>query len=578
MHAGEDGEKVSDKALRRRLEELGLDPNQPPGKEEWQTFLGWVTRELQAREYSPPPAGNHPETARYINEALRQSEANYRSIFEGVQDAIFVQSMDGRVLDVNRRACEMYGWTREELLSKRVKDLVPEGQPYVLPAEMVAQGLTDQIIETTNIRSNGETFPVEISANLHFRDGEPVMLVVVRDVTETRQAQQRVQLQDRLAAVGQLAAGIAHDFNNILGTIILYSELLLESSTLMPKDRERLATIVKQAQRGSTLISQILDFGRRSVMERHPMDLVPFFREIEALLSRTLPEHMKISIQFNGQDAYFVDADPTRMQQVIMNLAVNARDAMPKGGELRFMLDEVTVRAPHIPFPGMEPGRWVRIRVTDTGTGIPASDLPHVFEPFFTTKPQGKGTGLGLAQVYGIVKQHDGYIDVDSRPGQGTTFTILLPAIEEPSEALGVSDIEEARAGSGERILVVEDDEATRLAICEILESLGYVVSGAADGKDAVHLLIETQGGFDLIVSDLVMPNMGGRELHDIVTEQYPRVRMVLMTGYPLGTHTRELLDYERVTWIQKPITSDTLSQAVRAMLRPKQMPAPAKG
>ena len=501
-------------------------------------------------------------------EALRQSESNYRNVFEGVQDAIFVESMDGKILDINSQACEMYEWSREELLMMTVEDLIPEGHPVVLPREMVARGLSDQMLSTMNIRSSGEIFPVEISVKLQKWGDQDVMLVVVRDVTEAQQAQKRALLQDRLAAVGQLAAGIAHDFNNILGTIMLYSELLLNDQSISIKGKERIDTIFKQAKRGSTLTTQVLDFSRRSIMEKHPFDLVPFFTDLEKLLSRTLPENVKINMDFNGESGYFINADPTRMQQAIMNLALNARDAMPKGGELCFTLDQLDVQDGQPPYPGMRAGSWVRIRVSDTGLGIDPDVMLHIFEPFFTTKPQGKGTGLGLSQVYGIVKQHSGFIDAESTSGEGTTFMIYLPAIDEQVEADITKGEFQTQTGRGETILVVEDDDATRNAICEILEAQGYTVFFAKDGAVALSELEARAGAIELIISDLVMPNMGGRDLYDEVSERYPNIKMVLITGYPLGGHTRELLDRQRVTWLQKPLTSETLAQTVQFMLK----------
>jgi PAS domain S-box-containing protein len=500
-------------------------------------------------------------------EALRLSVANYQTIFEGVQDAILVESMSGNILDANARACEMYGYSYDQLLSLSVRDLVPEGRSVVLPEKMVERGIADQVVETYNQRSDGEAFPVEISTRLQDMGDQPVMLIVVRDMTEARQAQRKAQLQDRLAAVGQLAAGIAHDFNNILGTIILYSELLLNNEMLDQKDRDRIETIFKQAQRGSTLTSQVLDFSRRSVMEKHALNLVPFLQELEKLLSRTIPEAVKLSIDYNGGQSYIVNADPTRMQQVFLNLALNARDAMPKGGELKISLHQIDVDEAHPPYPGMKSGAWVKICVTDNGHGIAEDVMPHIFEPFFTTKPQGKGTGLGLAQVYGIVKQHEGYIDAESTPDQWTTFTIFIPALETIAIDHVPSALKGESSGEGECILVVEDDESTRVAICEILNAMGYAVLDVADGVEALDVLADKNGQIDLILSDLVMPNMGGRDLYDTVTEQHPDIKVILMTGYPLGGHTRELLDRSRVTWLQKPLSSEAIARAVKEML-----------
>ncbi len=500
-------------------------------------------------------------------EALRLSVANYRTIFEGVQDAILVENMTGAILDANQRACEMYGYKHEELIQLNLTDLIPEGRPVVLPETMIERGVADQVIETYNRRSNGEAFPVEISTRLQDMGDQPVMLVVVRDMTEAREAQRKAQLQDRLAAVGQLAAGIAHDFNNILGTIILYSELLLNNDSIEARERERVETIFKQAQRGSTLTSQVLDFSRRSVMEKHALNLVPFLQDLEKLLSRTIPEAVKLSFDFSGHDSFIVNADPTRMQQVFLNLALNARDAMPKGGELHIKLDRVDVKDASPPYPGMTAGRWVRISVSDTGEGIPEDVMPHIFEPFFTTKPQGKGTGLGLAQVYGIVKQHEGYIDATSTINEGTTFDIYIPSLDSAVVDEVPSQLHEESAGEGEGILVVEDDNATRMAICEILQLMGYTVINVSDGVQALEVLETENGQIDLILSDLVMPNMGGRDLYDYVTEKHPHIKVILMTGYPLGGHTRELLDRSRVTWLQKPLSSEAVARAVKDML-----------
>jgi two-component system cell cycle sensor histidine kinase/response regulator CckA len=392
-------------------------------------------------------------------------------------------------------------------------------------------------------------------------------VMVIRDVTSERETQKRIQLQDRLAAVGQLAAGIAHDFNNILGAIILYSEMLLKRAELSDRDRERMMTIYQQAERAATLTRQILDYSRRTVMDQTPMDLSLFLNETQKLLSRTLPEGIQVKFD-HGNENYVVNADPARIQQILMNLAFNARDAMPEGGELCFELSRLLVEtdAPP-PFRDMAPGAWLQLRVSDTGVGIEPYVQPHIFEPFFTTKSPGEGSGLGLAQVYGIVKQHDGYIDVKSEVGEGTTFIIYLPAIEAPEwssiEALSSTLID----GQGEAILVVEDNLATQTAVREILETLNYRVVSASDGKEALEIIENYDGAIDLVLSDMVMPVMGGVELYQELIERGLATKVVLMSGYPLGAGTRELLDQKGVTWLQKPMRSDALAQLIREVL-----------
>jgi two-component system, cell cycle sensor histidine kinase and response regulator CckA len=254
-------------------------------------------------------------------------------------------------------------------------------------------------------------------------------VLVLRDVTEERQLQAQNRQQEQLAAVGQLAAGIAHDFNNVMSVIILYAQMLQNATGLSAKAKERLDVIYNQAVHATNLIQQILDFSRRSIMDRQPVDLLPFMKELVRLWERTFPEHIVISLAYD-ENKYVVDADPTRLQQAIMNLAVNARDAMPDGGTLRLALSRLTV-APdqNGPAADMAAGEWVQFTLVDSGTGIPPEAMPRLFEPFFTTKAPGRGTGLGLSQVYGIVAQHDGHLTVDSQVGQGTTFSIYLPLL-----------------------------------------------------------------------------------------------------------------------------------------------------
>lgn len=391
-------------------------------------------------------------------------------------------------------------------------------------------------------------------------------VMVIRDVTEERQAQRYAQQQERLAAVGQLAAGIAHDFNNIMGAIVIYAQAL----QLQAGDshaRRRLETIVSQANHAANLIRQILDFSRRSVMERAALDLVPFVKELVQLLHRTLPENIHLDLQYE-RNAFVVDADITRIQQALMNLAVNARDAMPNGGDLSIHLHHLWVdETTPPPAPGMHCGDWLGVEVADTGTGIAPEVLDHIFEPFFTTKEVGEGTGLGLAQVYGIVRQHGGEIRVESRVGAGTTFSLYFPLLDEPAPTAPLA----RRAGqplapAQGNILVVEDEAAMREALEEILAMKGYTVYQAANGADALELLNDT-GNIDMILTDLVMPLMGGQELSQAVLHTQPQMPILLMTGHPRQSLEWIQNEQEKIHWIQKPFSADDILEKVGELL-----------
>lgn len=395
-------------------------------------------------------------------------------------------------------------------------------------------------------------------------------VVVLRDITEGQLVHRQLQRQERLAAIGQLAAGIAHDFNNLMGVIVLYAQLLSFSPGLSARDRERLTTINQQAERASDMIRQILDFSRRSVLERQPLDLLPLLKEQIKLLQRIVPEHIEIGWKSEA-DEYLVQADPTRMQQVIMNLAVNARDAMPQGGKLTFHLTRIHVnRKQDQPLPGMEPGEWIRLVVADTGAGIPADIVDHVFEPFFTTKEPGKGTGLGLAQVHGIIAQHGGQITVDSRAGEGAAFTIYLPALAIPKPLSPVdTPVATPPQGQGEWVLVVEDSEALRASLVDYLAMWNYRTLEAANGEEALACIHEQKRAVSLVLSDVVMPRMGGVALFHALRTQGYSIPIILMTGHPLDDEDLTALYTEGlIDQIAKPPDLTRLAQSIADALK----------
>jgi PAS domain S-box-containing protein len=522
-------------------------------------------------------------------EALRESKERYRTLFEQANDGIHLANGNDEILDVNQRMCEMMGYSREELLSMRIPDLqAPEvrGQAgSVLKSEVACYG--NASFEALNIRSDGGRIPIELSiSRVKGLEGD-LYISIVRDITERKLAevalresnrrleetlaelkstQKKVVQQERLAAVGQLAAGIAHDFNNLLTSIIGYAELVHMRTDIPPTAQADLVSIVKQGHRAAHLIQQILDFSRKSIRQPQPLDLAPFLKEVTKFLKRTIPETIHLQLEIEPS-ACLVQADPTQFQQMVTNLAVNARDAMPGGGELKLRLSRLTLKpGEKPPSPEMPPGEWVVLSVSDTGTGIPAQILPRIFEPFFTTRaPQG--SGLGLAQVYGIVKQHEAHIDVESEVGQGTTFTIYMPALAESERAAGEGGLNDIPHGRGQTLLLVEDESSVLDVGKNMLEHLGYRVLTAEDGGQALKIYMEHQDEIALVLADMVMPRMDGIALFHALQAQRPGIKVILMSGYP-PEEAQKTLGQGMVDWLQKPMTLRHLAQVVSGALR----------
>jgi nitrogen-specific signal transduction histidine kinase len=387
----------------------------------------------------------------------------------------------------------------------------------------------------------------------------------MEDITEHKHLEEQMRLQERLAAVGQLAGGIAHDFNNFLTTIMLYAQILLRKPSLSPELAPVAETILEESRRAAQLVRRVLDFSRRSIIETRPIDLASFITETADILRRTLPENIKLTLGLD-MDECFVNADPTRIQQVVMNLALNARDAMPDGGELRIGLSRVTVEVgAEPPVADMTCGEWVCLTISDTGVGMTEKVQSHLFEPFFTTKGP-KGTGLGLAQVYGTVKQHGGAIKVETQAERGTSFLVYLPAHEVRELRKDSKVTSPPPQGHGEVILLVEDEERVRTVGQEILESLGYQVLTAENGKEALRVY-RSAAQIDLVLTDMVMPEMGGKELLLELRKMAPGVKVLAITGYTLVEDVQSLRDAGILEVIHKPFEVNVLASTIRQAL-----------
>lgn len=480
----------------------------------------------------------------HLLQQIRQHAQEVQFIIDTVPEGMFLLSANGRIRLTNGMA-EQYlallspGWETTPLThlgTHTLADLLTS-PPKGLWHDVTAEERRFEIIAR----------PVE---NGPTNEG---WVFVIRDVTREREIQRHVQAHERLAAVGQLAAGIAHDFNNTLAVIKLYTDLLLRTLELPQRAQERLKILEQQTMRASDLIQQILDFSRQAVVEKQPLNLVPFLKELVRLLKRTLPESIEVELGYD-KDVYTIHADPSRIQQAIMNLAVNARDAMPEGGHFTIRLNTIQlVPGAILPVPGMMPGEWVQITITDSGTGIPAEVLAHMFEPFFTTKEKGRGTGLGLAQVYGIVQQHEGVIGIDTVVGQGTAFRLYFPALTAAEPYNTQPETAVLPQGQGQVILVVEDEDVIRQALSERLVLFNYRVIEARNGQEAMLLLMQHEQEIALVLSDAVMPGMGGVALFHAMRERGMKIPFVILTGHMIEKDVENLRALGLHGWLSKP-------------------------
>lgn len=433
--------------------------------------------------------------------------------------------------------------------------------------ELVSESRPDHWVEMPGSDADSRCFEVLVD-RLSLGSGASGYVLVLLETTKERSVERQLRLQERLAGIGQLAAGIAHDFNNLLQGIEMDAERVLGSPPLSSSVLQATRAIAMRAQRGARLIRQILDFCRASSALKERINLSRLLEEHITLLQRTMPSTIEIRLEQHPEDLWIL-GDETQVLQVMANLATNARDAMPEGGELLVEASKVTVDGRELPpVAGMCSGSWVRLRVSDTGTGIPIELQPRIFEPFFTTKMPGEGTGLGLPQVYGIVQQLGGFIEFTSKPAEGTVFSLYLPEMAEGTGPIRAAATKAARMrqGNGELILLVEDDPDLLDPISRALESLGYSALIADRASRALDLFIENRDQLALVLSDLVMPGMSGLDLSARLLDLDPKARVLLMSGYPPG----DALGIEHpnvVGWMTKPFSTMALGQAIAEAL-----------
>lgn len=492
------------------------------------------------------------ERRRRAEAALHESEASFRSIVDRSSDGIVLSDSGGVVRFVNPAAMMMLRRRRDDLIGLRVPELV------VGAGERVPIATADD----TDGRADVRLTPTEWS-------GQPATLAVLRDVTAQLAREEQLRRREHLAAVGQLAAGVAHDFNNTLQSIMMGAETL--RSRYDPATDQVRATaeeMLRQTDRGARLVRQILDFSRRSISSLETIDVSRLVKNLVKMLRRTISETIDIRVELPGSDAVAV-ADPGRLEQAITNLALNARDAMPDGGIMTISVTPRELGRDDLPTADMAPGSWLHVEVRDTGKGIPDAILPHLFEPFFTTKDAPAGTGLGLAQVYGIVQQHGGHVTVETAEGRGSTFSLYLPASDQqPAPDRRPEPMPPPPATAATRtLLLVDDDPGIRDSTAEALTAIGLRVVVAADGAEALAWFEAHIEDVDLVLSDIVLPGLSGIEIARRLHAARPELPIILMTGYPLGADEGDLPAADAIGWLQKPFRLEELVRTVERAL-----------
>jgi two-component system, cell cycle sensor histidine kinase and response regulator CckA len=505
-------------------------------------------------------------------EALRRSEARYRSLVLSAVYGIYRSNLDGRFLDVNPALISMLGYeTAEEVLALDPKKDVFVNSPEY--AELIAEFRRSHRLENVEVRwqrRDGNAITVRLSGRAvsSAEETEEVLEIIAEDVTERRVLEEQFRQSQKMEAVGRLAGGVAHDFNNLLMVISGYTEVLLERTERSHPVYSKIEAIQQASDRATTLTRQLLAFSRKQLLQLKVVDINAIMTDMERLLRPLIGENIELSTRL-AADLGRTRADAGQVEQVIMNLVVNAKDAMPNGGRITIQTANVSLDDDlRREYSYIKPGPYVMFSVTDNGQGMSRETQSRIFEPFFTTKEKGKGTGLGLSTVYGIVKQSGGYVFTQSEVGRGTCFRIYLPRVEEAAEPLHHNENVQSDSIGSETVLLVEDEESVRQLVRETLELKGYRVLEAEDGEAAIDIAASHKGTIDLLITDVVMPGMSGRDLARKLAESRPDTAVLFLSGYTEDTIAHEGVLELGKAFLQKPFTLQNLSRKVREVLQ----------
>ena len=508
---------------------------------------------------------------RFAERALRFSEYTYRSFVEEAPYAICRSTVGGALLQVNGAMAAMLGYSQENAAELLLRDLPaifsPPGSFEALQQKLLERG-SHPAVEASWIRRDGQAIQVEVSGRVsRYPAGDISHFdIFAEDVTDRKRLESELARAQRMQAVGQLAGGIAHDFNNLLTVIGGHVELMLaEAST--PEVESRLRELQQASRKAATLTQQLLAFGRRQVLQNRNVNLNDVISKLMPMLGRLIRENVQLTFE-PGDRLGSVKADPNEIERVLVNLAVNAQDAMPGGGRITIMTENRRVeRRLTLHTDEIEPGEYVCVAVRDSGIGMDRETQARAFEPFFTTKTPDPGAGLGLSVVYGVVRQSGGYIHVESEPGEGSTFRIYLPLVAGAAVPEQPAPTASALPRGSETILIAEDDTPIRMLATGVLKRLGYEVLSAPDGRAALELAQSRELKIDLLLTDVVMPGIGGPELATRLKGAAPHVSIVFMSGYAAHVLSGAELEQLNACFLQKPFSMETLAKTVRAVL-----------
>ena len=507
---------------------------------------------------------------RHAEDALRRSEERYRDLFENANDMIFTHDLNGYFTSINKRGEMLTGYARHEFIGMNIGTITAPGY-LALVSDSVSNKTTGgeqaRLYETEIITKDGRLLPVEVNARLIYEGDQPVGVQgIARDISERKQLEDQLRHSQKMEAIGRLAGGIAHDFNNLLTAIIGYSQLALGRLSSDDAMRKEIDEINNAGLRAAALTNQLLAFSRKQLPQPRVLDLNVSVCGLQKMLQRLIGEDLQLIIK-PASDRAHVKADPGHVEQVIMNLAVNARDAMDEGGTLTIETTVLELETGSGHDPPIPSGPYVVLSINDTGAGMDPETMSHIFEPFFTTKEQGKGTGLGLSTVYGIVKQSGGHISVASKRGRGTTFKVWLPRVEQEAEPPHREESNQLPRGT-ETVLLVEDDELVRKFAGRVLRELGYTLLEASNGEEALDLIQEHEADkIDLMLTDVVMPQLGGKALADRVRCMRPEVKVLFASGHTDKLVPNGKLGEEMDSFLHKPFTPSSLADKVRHAL-----------